>query len=51
VTGPPNTINIYPLVVVNARGQAAITFDRETPASDGINLDSHNLVVRGRLGR
>lgn len=50
ITGPPQTINRDPEVVVNARGQAAVWFGREVELPDG-NLASHNLLTRGRLGR
>jgi hypothetical protein len=47
----PRTMNEYPEVAVNARGQAAVTFLRDYPAGDGINFVTHTLLVRDRLGR
>jgi hypothetical protein len=49
ITGPPRTISREPEVVVNARGQAAVWFGRETELPDG-NFTRHNLLTRGRLG-
>jgi hypothetical protein len=50
ITGPPQTINEFPEVVVNARGQAAVRVERYFELPDG-NLDYHYLMERGRLRR
>ena len=50
VSGPPNARNWYPRVIVNARGQAAVSFIRDTEHPDGSNT-REKFLRRGRLRR
>jgi hypothetical protein len=50
ITGPPTKINLYPEVLVNTRGQAAVWFERFFEQADG-NFTHHDYMVRARLRR
>jgi hypothetical protein len=50
ITGPPQAVNQYPQVVVNASGQAGVWFERDVELADG-NFTHHYLLERARLRR
>jgi hypothetical protein len=50
VSGPPNARNWYPRVITNARGQAAVSFLRDTVHPDASNT-REKFLRRGRLRR
>ena len=50
VSGPATTFNLEPEVVVNARGQAAVWWERDVELPDG-NFTHHFLMSRGRVRR